>query len=71
MAGSETADAGPAIGAGPEAVQRFGVGREARVAATRAADALRRRGIAAAPLFQPALGGWIVRTYPGGIRRRT
>jgi hypothetical protein len=24
--------------------------------------------VAAAPLFKPALGGWIVRIYPGGIR---
>jgi hypothetical protein len=36
----------------------------------RAADALRAEGIAAAPLFKPGHGGWIVRTYPGGIRRR-
>jgi hypothetical protein len=71
MAGSGTADAGPAAGTGPEAVERFGTGREARVAAMRTADALRRRGIAAAPLFKPALGGWIVRIYPGGVRRRT
>jgi len=54
-----------------EQVRRFGTGPEARVAAVRTADALRRRGIAAAPLFKPSLGGWIVRIYPGGIRRRT
>jgi hypothetical protein len=34
----------------------------------RAADDLRARGIAAAALFKPALGGWIVRIFPGGIR---
>jgi len=71
MAGSGTADPGPAAGASLEPVQRFGTGREARVAAMRTADALRRRGVAAAPLFKPAWGGWIVRIYPGGIRRRT
>jgi len=36
-----------------------------------AADDLRDRGIAAAALFRPAMGGWIVRVYPGGIRRRS
>ena len=66
MAGGGHADPG-----GLEQVRRFGTGREARVAAMRTADALRRRGIAAAPLFKPALGGWVVRIYPGGIRRRT
>lgn len=52
-------------------VRRFGTGRAARVAAVRTADALRERGVAAAPLFKPSMGGWIVRIYPGGIRRRT
>jgi hypothetical protein len=27
-------------------------------------------GIAAAPTFQPSIGGWIVRIYPDGIRQR-
>jgi hypothetical protein len=36
----------------------------------RTSDALRAQGIATAPLFKPGLGGWIVRTYPGGIKRR-
>ena len=52
-------------------VRRFGAGRAARVAAMRTADALRERGVAAAPLFKPSMGGWIVQIYPGGIRRRT
>jgi hypothetical protein len=52
-------------------IRRFGTGRAARVAAMRTADALRERGVAAAPLFKPAMGGWIVRIYPGGIRRKT
>jgi hypothetical protein len=52
-------------------VRRFGTGREARVAAMRTADVLRERGIAAAAVFKPSMGGWIVRIYPGGIRRRT
>jgi hypothetical protein len=51
-------------------VRFFGVGREARIAAMRASDDLRARGIAAAALFRPQLGGWIVQVYPGGIRRR-
>jgi len=50
--------------------RRFGTGREARVAAMRTADMLRERGIAAAALFKPSMGGWIVWIYPGGIRRR-
>jgi len=57
-------------GPGP-GIRRFGTGREARVAAMRTADVLRERGIAAAALFKPSMGGWIVRIYPGGIRRRT
>lgn len=51
-------------------VRFFGVGRAARVAAMRAADDLRSRGIAAAALFKPGLGGWIVQVFPGGIKRR-
>lgn len=50
--------------------QLFGIGRPARIAAMRKSDELRSRGIAAAALFKPALGGWIVQTYPGGIRQR-
>jgi hypothetical protein len=57
-------------GNGDVTVRRFGTGRSARVAAMRTADALRERGVAAAPLFKPAMGGWIVRIYPGGIRRK-
>ncbi|MGH3168072.1 MAG: hypothetical protein ACRDN0_19585 [Trebonia sp.] len=48
----------------------FGIGRPARIAAMRASDELRSRGIAAAALFKPALGGWIIQVYPGGIRQR-
>ncbi|MGH3281269.1 MAG: hypothetical protein ACRDNW_19340 [Trebonia sp.] len=48
----------------------YGIGRNARIAAMREADKLRSRGIAAVALFKPTLGGWIVRIYPGGIRRR-
>lgn len=51
-------------------IRFFGVGRDARIAATRAADDLRSRGAAAAALFKPQLGGWIVQVFPGGIRRR-
>jgi len=36
----------------------------------RAADDLRARGIAAAALFKPSRGGWIVQIFPGGIRQR-
>jgi hypothetical protein len=36
----------------------------------RTADELRDRGVAAAALFRPSAGGWIVQIYPGGIRRR-
>lgn len=50
--------------------QCYGIGRAARVAAMHAADTLRSREIAAVALFKPELGGWIVRVYPGGIRRR-
>jgi len=34
-----------------------------------AADDLRARGIAAVALFKPALGGWVVQVFPGGIKR--
>lgn len=51
-------------------IRQFGTGGKARVAAMRAADDLRDRGIAAAALFRPSMGGWIVQIYPGGIRRR-
>lgn len=64
------AGAGSQPGSGMEAIQHFGVGRKARVAAIRAADDLRARGTAAAALFRPSMGGWVVRVYPGGIRPR-
>jgi hypothetical protein len=51
-------------------VRFFGIGRDARMAAMWAADELRARGIVAAALFRPQLGGWIVQVYPGSIRRR-
>jgi hypothetical protein len=35
----------------------------------RAAEELRARNMAAAALFKPDLGGWIVRIFPGGIRQ--
>jgi hypothetical protein len=35
----------------------------------RTADALRAKDVAAAALFKPAQGGWIVQVFPGGIRR--
>jgi len=50
--------------------REFGVGRRARITAIRAADDLRARGIPAAALFKPSMGGWIVQIYPGRIRRR-
>lgn len=50
--------------------RQFGTGRKARVAAMRTADELRGRGVAAAAMFKPSMGGWIVQIYPGGIRRR-
>ena len=70
-----TDDSSPDAGTGASSnhdvtERRFGAGRAARVAAIRTADALRERGVAAAPLFKPSRGGWIVRIYPGGIRRR-
>jgi hypothetical protein len=36
----------------------------------RTADALRAEDVAAAALFKPSLGGWIVQILPGGIRKR-
>jgi translation elongation factor EF-Tu-like GTPase len=33
-------------------------------------DDLRAKGIAAAALFKPSMGGWIVWIYPGGFRQR-
>jgi len=36
----------------------------------RTADGLRANGIAAAALFKPSMGGWIVQIFPGGIRQR-
>jgi hypothetical protein len=50
--------------------REFGTGRKARIAAMRTADGLRERGVAAAAMFKPSMGGWIVQIYPGGIRRR-
>jgi hypothetical protein len=35
-----------------------------------AADGLRAMNIAAAALFKPSMGGWIVQIFPGGIRQR-
>jgi hypothetical protein len=36
----------------------------------RTADNLRATDIAAAALFKPSMGGWIVQIFPGGIRKR-
>lgn len=36
----------------------------------RTADSLRATDIAAAALFKPSMGGWIVQIFPGGIRKR-
>jgi hypothetical protein len=35
-----------------------------------AADHLRAKNIAAAALFKPSMGGWIVQIFSGGIRQR-
>ena len=48
-------------------IRFFGIGRDARIAAMRTAEDLRSRGVAAAA---PQHGGWIVRIYPCGIRKR-
>jgi hypothetical protein len=69
----ETGTVGPcgARGGGHDTrTRQFGTGRKARVAALRTADELRERGVAAAAMFKPSIGGWIVQIYPGGIRRR-
>jgi hypothetical protein len=34
------------------------------------ADGLRDQSVAAAAMFKPSMGGWIVQIFPGGIRRR-
>jgi hypothetical protein len=36
----------------------------------RMADDLRAENLAAAALFKPSQGGWIVQVFPGGIRPR-
>jgi hypothetical protein len=54
----------------PEEPRQFGVGAQARIAAIRAADELRDRGIAAVAVFKPSMGGWTVQIHPGGIRSR-
>lgn len=51
-------------------IRRFGADRKARVAAMRTADELQESGIAAAAMFKPSMGGWIVQIHPDGIRRR-
>jgi len=48
----------------------FGIVPRARVSAISAADHLRAKNIAAAALFKPSMGGWIVQIFPGGIRQR-
>jgi len=58
------------LGGYDSGTRQFGTGRRARVAAMRTADELRERGIAAAALFKPSMGGWIVQIYPGVIRQR-
>jgi hypothetical protein len=55
---------------GPGEVRRFGIGPRARRSAMRTADHLRASDIAAAALFKPSKGGWIVQIFPGGIRKR-
>ena len=55
---------------GPGQVRRFGIGPRARRSAMQTADSLRSTGIAAAALFKPSMGGWIVQVFPGGIRKR-
>jgi hypothetical protein len=60
----------PVDAAWPEEPRQFGVGAQARIAAIRAADELRDRGIAAVAVFKPSIGGWIVQIHPGGIRSR-
>jgi hypothetical protein len=70
---ADTGTAGPceARGGGHDTrTRQFGTGRKARVAAMRTADELREGGVAAAAMFKPSMGGWIVQIYPGGIRQR-
>lgn len=62
---------GQPVGENADETRQFGIGREARIAAMQAADELRDHGAAAAAIFKPSMGGWIVRVYPGGIRRRS
>jgi len=70
-AGAGTAESCPSRDGGYDSgTRRFGTGRKARVAAMRTADELRERGVAAAAIFKPSMGGWIVQIHPGGIRRR-
>ncbi len=40
------------------------------MSAMRMADDLRAESLAAAALFKPSQGGWIVQVFPGGIRSR-
>jgi hypothetical protein len=40
------------------------------MSAMREAEELRAQNMAAAALFKPALGGWIVQIFPGGIKPR-
>ena len=54
----------------PAKCSPFGIGPRARVSAMSAADGLRAMNIAAAALFKPSMGGWIVQIFPGGIRQR-
>lgn len=65
-----TAACGARDGGYDARTRQFGTGRKARVAAMRTADELRGCGVAAAAMFKPSMGGWIVQIYPGGIRRR-
>ncbi|WP_044370464.1 hypothetical protein [Streptomyces noursei] len=50
----------------PPRIIRYGPGAAARNAATRHADALWARGVAARAIFRPAYGGWAVVIF--GIR---
>ena len=47
----------------------LGIGPRARLSAIRTADHLGTRNIAAAALFKPSVGGWIVQIFLGGIRQ--
>ena len=48
----------------------FGISPQARRSAMRTADNLRATDIAAAALFKPSMGGWIVQVFPGGVGKR-